>query len=608
MAAQQPVCPVRIGTRTSPPALILIYTRGKRSQDLRKRMMPLRSLGELGPEAAARKMIEAHGEYLNTSKIAFEQIAKLVASLIPPTDDQKCPPTVTKAAELDSTADVSVAPPDTSAKISIAPPAEAVPKDEPKLSPPPLDRGLLQELACDLESSCGSAGSAASIVSTTAANRPAFNSSPRAAAEEPPPADATLFDDFDEEDDEEKEPNVQPEPTKVATPASVKTLSQEKPKRPIVQIKPMESPAAAPPPLVPQTSAPAADLKLCDDFDDFDEEEAPSAAPAPAAKPPPPKLAPIGGGGLTPIGGARLAPLGGVGGSRMPPSSLSSGVPPARPTFGAPKKTLDTTADDEPVDIVDGSMDDDDSALRAFVEASPSKKPTTVPFVQTRVPARDLSLGPRSHGPPPPSRHGNAPPPLGSTGSGGGDAGLQFPSRRAPAAAFDDFELAGSDVSEVEELEEEVEEMSFEDNIMFMDGDAPSAAADAPDILFMDGDAPADAPDILFMDAPASASPKEAAVAGSPRWKAPSFRDLLSDGDGSDDEDDGEALLGRGTTDALSGLLAGRTLGAALKATSTGGGGGGALGRQTLAPLNGKAGGASLAPLAAPLGGGRSFR
>ena len=86
------------------------------------------------------------------------------------------------------------------------------------------------------------------------------------------------------------------------------------------------------------------------------------------------------------------------------------------------------------------------------------------------------------------------------------------------------------------------------------------------------------------------------------------MRDLLSDGDGSDDEDDGEALLGKGTTDRLSGLLAGRTLGAAFKATSTIGGGGGGLGRTPLAPLSGKGGGASLAPLAAPLGGGRSFR
>ena len=69
----QPVCPVRIGATTRPsPALVLIYTRGLKSQDLRKRIMPLRQLGTLGVEAAARKMVEAHSEYLSPEKISFE--------------------------------------------------------------------------------------------------------------------------------------------------------------------------------------------------------------------------------------------------------------------------------------------------------------------------------------------------------------------------------------------------------------------------------------------------------------------------------------------------------------------------------------------------------
>ena len=102
-------------------------------------------------------------------------------------------------------------------------------------------------------------------------------------------------------------------------------------------------------------------------------------------------------------------------------------------------------------------------------------------------------------------------------------------------------------------------------------------------------------------------APAAAPMAGSPRWKAPSVADLLSDGDGSDDDDDdGEGLLGKATTDTLSGLLKGRTLGAALKATSHNSTLGGGGPKASLAPLGARAGGGSLAPLA-PLAG-RSFK
>lgn len=116
--------------------------------------------------------------------------------------------------------------------------------------------------------------------------------------------------------------------------------------------------------------------------------------------------------------------------------------------------------------------------------------------------------------------------------------------------------------------------------------------------------------------------------AESPRWKAPTMRSLLEDSDGDSDSDDGEAMLGRGTAGRLAGVLEGRTLGQALKATSAAttqklggrplgakplGGGIGPVGAagggaSALAPLKGSlvgGGGATLAPIA---GGGAARR
>ena len=81
------------------------------------------------------------------------------------------------------------------------------------------------------------------------------------------------------------------------------------------------------------------------------------------------------------------------------------------------------------------------------------------------------------------------------------------------------------------------------------------------------------------------------------------MRSLLDDSDGDSDSDDGEAMLGRGTAGKLAGVLEGRTLGQALKATSAAASqqigarplGGGRL------PLGGAASG--LAPLKSGLGG-----
>ena len=102
----------------------------------------------------------------------------------------------------------------------------------------------------------------------------------------------------------------------------------------------------------------------------------------------------------------------------------------------------------------------------------------------------------------------------------------------------------------------------------------------------------------------------------------------LDDSDGDSDSDDGEGLLGKGTTGRLAGVLEGRTLGAALKATSVtsaqklggrplgsrplGGGplGGAVGGASSLAPLSkvGGIGGGSLAPIGAGGSAGRPFR
>ena len=133
------------------------------------------------------------------------------------------------------------------------------------------------------------------------------------------------------------------------------------------------------------------------DVDDFDEEEdvedepidisEPTTAPAPAAKPPPPKLAPIGGAKLTPLTGAgagALAPLGGPKPrSSLPPSSslasgssISNPPPPRAVSFNeqAKAKTASNFAD-EAIDIVDDFDDDEEDeaegsindSLRAFV-------------------------------------------------------------------------------------------------------------------------------------------------------------------------------------------------------------------------------------------------
>ena len=86
----KPVTPVRIGAQRRPPAIVLIYTHGEESNDLRKRVMPLRRLGELGTEAATRKMVEAHSQYLGRADLDGAA-GKLVGSLIPTPIPERTP-------------------------------------------------------------------------------------------------------------------------------------------------------------------------------------------------------------------------------------------------------------------------------------------------------------------------------------------------------------------------------------------------------------------------------------------------------------------------------------------------------------------------------------
>ena len=263
------VDPVRIGVQKKPPAIILLYTRGGSNHQLRKRVMPLRSLGEsLGAEGAVRKLVEAHSAFLSPAKVSSEQLMRLVSGLIESRRKQASPPSVISKAPVDerggdpaptagpqpaSTADqpssvsastataaeaVAAAdvvedlsdwdeedvaspcdakgesdqpgqsassdadapameshgkptleshaepPPASMPPASVpsasVPPVAAPPASVPPASSPqpvvadssrgqsPLDRGLLRELACDLDSSSGSVGSAGSIVETSA--------------------------------------------------------------------------------------------------------------------------------------------------------------------------------------------------------------------------------------------------------------------------------------------------------------------------------------------------------------------------------------------------------------------------------------------------------
>ena len=81
------VVPLKIGLQEAPfRAIVLLYTlktesSGGEHAPLRKRVMPIRSLGWLGISACARKLVEAHRQYL--SDVAIDQLEQLVLDLLP---------------------------------------------------------------------------------------------------------------------------------------------------------------------------------------------------------------------------------------------------------------------------------------------------------------------------------------------------------------------------------------------------------------------------------------------------------------------------------------------------------------------------------------------
>ena len=126
----------KIGAQSSPPAIVLIYSRSDKPEKMRKRVMPLRGLKAFADgQAIAKLMQEAHKEFLDPAHVSVEQLAGLCEKL-------RC-----GAAQKPG-----------GAKSAAAPPPVA-----------PLSRELLREVECDLPSpSSASDPSLASIASAGA--------------------------------------------------------------------------------------------------------------------------------------------------------------------------------------------------------------------------------------------------------------------------------------------------------------------------------------------------------------------------------------------------------------------------------------------------------
>ena len=121
----------KIGAQSSPPAIVLIYSRSDKPEKMRKRVMPLRGLKAFTDgQAIAKLMQEAHKEFLDPAHVSVEQLAGLCEKL-------RCGAAVGAKAQ---------------------PPPVA-----------PLSRELLREVECDLPSpSSASDPSLASIASAGA--------------------------------------------------------------------------------------------------------------------------------------------------------------------------------------------------------------------------------------------------------------------------------------------------------------------------------------------------------------------------------------------------------------------------------------------------------
>ena len=72
----------KIGAQSSPPAIVLIYSRSDKPEKMRKRVMPLRGLKAFADgEAIAKLMQEAHKEFLDPAHVSVEQLVGLCEKL-----------------------------------------------------------------------------------------------------------------------------------------------------------------------------------------------------------------------------------------------------------------------------------------------------------------------------------------------------------------------------------------------------------------------------------------------------------------------------------------------------------------------------------------------
>ena len=470
------------------------------------------------------------------------------------------------------------APPPPSIRIEPAASQHASPLKGVSTSPVELDRGLLQELAGDLDSSgysssdearlknksssgSSSDGAPAGIATTPFAAAPAKTPVGAAPAKTPvPDTDNSLLRSVNFDDLESSTGSVDSLDSllgsivSASSPAKAPAIAPAKaaPSKSTAQAAaaPAAAAAAAAAP-APAASTPAA--------------ATPAPTPVPAAPPmplprqlapvglppvglPPVGLAPVGlgtsGAGL---GGKPLAPLGGgakqLGGGLVPQGGCSGGL---GATGGS------------------GSSISDGGSLR-------SKPPSAV----VKPDAPDAPAAPAAPALPPSVRPpSGAPPRSGSA---------------APTGADEAFDVSDDDFND-----HDLDDL----DALSMDGDECAGSGGRRGADDLDGDFDEPSPE------KAPSAPK------SPSWKAPTAASLLSDdddGSGSDSDDGEERLLGKGTAKMLSGLLDSRTaakptFGAPFRPSALGALG--ALGGRP--PLGGALGGPALKPLGAALGGAGS--
>ncbi len=600
--------PVRVGAQHEPaPAIVLIYKEGSK---VRKRVMPLRGLIQLEPDAVTRKMIEAHRTFLEA--ISSAQLTDIITRLIAdtpatPTAPPPAPPPTAKETATSLLPSVpSIASPPPSIAVETAPaPATSAPPEDTAASPVELNRALLHELAGELDSSgyssAGGSSERKGAAAATSGADAAVTKTPTAAspvAKSAPATDGSLLRSVNFDDVESSTGSVDSLLGSIvsagASPAGSPAKMEAKAAAPRATGSPAAMAAApktapgdgtstgtsagalAAPAAAPSAAAPAAATLAA--------AAAPAAAAATTAAAPPPAPVPR---QLAPVGGASkgLAPLGSAAGLSAKPLAPLSGS--ARTLGGGLANlggsgSLGMAGGSGSLGMAGGMINDGVSSSAGSSIGSGSTGGGAVP---NKVTAHAASEPPSAAA----ERASPAKPlavPLGRTLSGSA----------APTGADEAFDVSEDDFDD------------FDDDGL----DERDGGGGRRDVGNLDDD----------FDEPSPAR----SPAKSPGWKAPTAAALLSDDDGSDSDDGEELILGKGTAKKLSGLLDGRAtanhngaggdsaravpFGAPFKAAGLGGRPplGGALSGQALKPLGGA--GSSLAPLggrgpSASLGAGR---